>query len=217
MTPVAIFGRTSTQEQDYQRQVVDMQKVADKFDYDVVSIITEKISGAKKNEERAGIQQLLNEARAGKFQKVLVTEVSRIGRNTLETLKLVEELHQLGISIYLHDLGTETLGEDGEMNMQTEMLLYMLSLFSKNERKTTIARIKSGIAQYRANNGGDYGRPTGSVESKEKFLAKYSKVVEGLKRGFSIRECVQLYAISLGTVAKVRSYIKNELELSQVA
>ncbi len=213
MIQAAIFGRTSTQEQDYQRQVVDMQKVADKFDYEVVSIITEKISGAKKNEERLGIQQLLNEARAGKFQKVLVTEVSRIGRSTLETLKLVEELHQLGISIYLHDLGTETLGEDGEMNMQTEMMLHMLSLFAKNERRTTITRIKSGMAQAKAN-GVHCGRYKGTTENKEIFLSKYSKVIEGLKKGFSIRECVKLFDVSLGTVAKVRKMILPELNMA---
>jgi len=212
MTQVAIFGRTSTQEQDYQRQVVDMQKVADKFDYQVVSIITEKISGAKKNEERAGIQQLLNEARAGKFQKVLVTEVSRLGRNTLETLKLVEELHQLGVSIYLHDLGTETLNDENEMNMQTEMMLHMLSLFAKNERRTTIARIKSGMAQAKKN-GVHCGRHKGTTENTEKFLSKYSKVVEGLRKGFSIRECVKLYDTSLGTVAKVRKMIFQEEKL----
>jgi len=211
MTQVAIFGRTSTQEQDYQRQVVDMQKVADKFDYEVVSVITEKISGAKKNEERLGIQQLLNEARAGKFQKLLVTEVSRLGRNTLETLKLVEELHQLGISIYLHDLNSETLNENGEMPMQMEMMLHMLSLFAKNERRTTIERIRSGMAQARKN-GVHCGRHKGTTESKERFLAKYSKVVEGLKKGFSIRECVKLYDTSLGTVFKVRKMIFQELE-----
>ena len=216
MIPVAIFGRTSTQEQDYHRQIVDMQKVADRNDYKIVSVITEKISGAKTNEERAGIQQLINEAKSGKFQKVLVTEVSRLGRNTLETLKLVEELHQLNISIYLHDLGTETLNVDGEMNMQTEMMLHMLSLFAKNERRTTIERIKSGMAQAKAN-GVHCGRYKGTTEAKAEFLSKYNKVIDGLKKGFSVRECVKLFDVSLGTVAKVRKYIKDDLELLEAA
>ena len=206
MIPVAIFGRTSTQEQDYQRQVSDMGNIASKLNFNVVSIITEKISGAKKNSERLGIQKLLQEAKSGKFKKVLVTEVSRLGRNTLETLKLVEELHKLDISIYLHDLGSETLNDDGEMNMQTEMMLHMLSLFAKNERKTTIERIKSGMAQSRMN-GVHCGRPKGTNENIEQFLSKYSKVVDGLKKGFSIRECVKLYDVSLGTVAKIKKNI----------
>ena len=216
MIPVAIFGRTSTLEQDYQRQVTDLRKVADKNNYKVVSIITEKISGAKRNDERLGIQQLLDEAKSGKFQKILATEVSRLGRNTLETLKLVEELHELGISIYFGDLNTETLNEDGEMNMQTEMMLHMLSLFAKNERKTTIERIKSGIAQAQAK-GVHCGRHKGTTETKERFLSKYTKVIEGLKRGFSVRECVKVYGVSLGSVAKVRKYIKEDLELLEAA
>lgn len=203
MTSVAIFGRTSTLEQDYQRQIVDMKKVADRLGYNVVSLITEKISGAKKNDERLGIQQLLSEAKSGKFQKLLVTEVSRLGRNTLETLKLVEELHSLGVSIYLQNLNAETLNEKGEMNMQTEMMLYMLSLFAKNERRTTIERIKSGMKQAKEN-GVHCGRYKGTTESKNTFLSKYPKVIDGLKKGFSVRECVKLYDVSLGTVAKIR-------------
>jgi DNA invertase Pin-like site-specific DNA recombinase len=216
MTQVAIFGRTSTLEQDYNRQVVDMEKVADKNGYEVVSIITEKISGAKSNEERLGVQQLLKEAKTGNFEKVLVTEVSRLGRSTLDTLKLVEELHGYGVSIYLHDLKTETLDENGEMNMQTEMMLHMLSLFAKNERRLTIDRIRSGMQQAKLN-GVHCGRHKGTTEAKEQFLAKYKKVIEGLKKGFSVRECVKLYEVSLGTVAKVRKYIKEDLEILQVA
>ena len=69
--PVSIFGRVSLDSMDFQRQINDLQKVAEKFDYEVVSIITEKISGAKNNNERMGVQQLLQEARQGKFKKIL--------------------------------------------------------------------------------------------------------------------------------------------------
>ena len=79
-TPVAIFGRVSLDSMDFQRQISDLQKVADRLNYEVVSIITEKISGAKNNDERLGVQQLLQEARQGIFQKILCTEVSRLGR-----------------------------------------------------------------------------------------------------------------------------------------
>ena len=131
-TKVAIFGRVSSDLQDFQRQINDLQKVADRLNYEVVSIITEKISGAKTNEERKGIQELLEGARNGDFKKVMVTEISRLGRSTIETLKLIEELHKLGISIFLQDLNAETLNEKGETSFQTEIMCHMLSLFSKN-------------------------------------------------------------------------------------
>ncbi|MBA4155747.1 recombinase family protein [Flavobacterium sp.] len=205
--PVAIFARVSSDEQDFNRQILDLKKIAVANNFEVVSIISEKVSGAKSNDERIGIQQLLNEARQGKFQKVLCAEVSRLGRSTIQTLKLVEELHQLGISIYLQDLKTETLDEKGEISFQTEMMLHMLSLFAKNERRNLTDRIRSGMNQARLKNI-HCGRPKESKEDNSTFLSKYPKVIDGLKRGFSVRECVKLYDTSLGTVAKIRKMIE---------
>lgn len=205
--PVAIFARVSSDEQDFNRQILDLKKIAVANKFEVVSIISEKVSGAKSNDERIGIQQLLNEARQGKFQKVLCAEVSRLGRSTIQTLKLVEELHQLGISIYLQDLKAETLDEKGEISFQTEMMLHMLSLFAKNERRNLTDRIRSGMNQARLKNI-HCGRPKESKEDNSTFLSKYPKVVDGLKRGFSVRECVKLYDTSLGTVAKIRKMIE---------
>lgn len=204
--PVAIFARVSSDEQDFNRQISDLKKVADKFNYEVVSVISEKISGAKDNHERLGVQQLLTEAKEGMFKKVLCSEVSRLGRSTIQTLKLVEELHQQGISIYLQDLNTETLNEQGEISFQTEMMLHMLSLFAKNERRNLIERIRSGMNQAKAKNI-HCGRPKNSKEEEAIFIAKYPKVVEGLKKGFSVRECVKLYDVSLATVAKIRKKV----------
>jgi len=204
--PVAIFGRVSLDSMDFQRQISDLQKVADKLDYEVVSIITEKISGAKNNDDRLGIQQLLLEAKQGKFKKVLCTEISRLGRNNVQTLSLIEQLHKMGISIYFQDLNSETLNEKGEVSFQTEILTNLLSLFSKNERSTLISRIKSGMLQAKRNNI-HCGRPKNSKEKNNEFLSKYPKVIEGLNRGFSVRECVKLYDVSLGTVAKIRKLI----------
>jgi DNA invertase Pin-like site-specific DNA recombinase len=205
--PVAIFARVSSDEQDFNRQILDLKKIAVANNFEVVSIISEKVSGAKSNDERIGIQQLLNEARQGKFQKVLCAEVSRLGRSTIQTLKLVEELHQLGISIYLQDLKTETLDEKGEISFQTEIMLHMLSLFAKNERRNLTDRIRSGMNQARLKNI-HCGRPKESKEDNSTFLSKYPRVVDGLKRGFSVRECVKLYDTSLGTVAKIRKMIE---------
>lgn len=200
--PVAIFGRVSLDSMDFQRQINDLQKVAEKFDYEVVSIITEKISGAKNNDDRLGIQQLLSEAKQGKFQKILCTEISRLGRSTVQTLSLIEQLHQLGVSIYFQDLNSETLNEKGEVSFQTEILTNLLSLFAKNERQVLISRIKSGMKKAMAEK--HCGRPINSKENSSSFLSKYPKVIDGLKRGLSVRECVKLYDVSLGTVAKIR-------------
>lgn len=211
-TQVAIFARCSSEIQDYKRQVQDLTRIANKNGWEVVSVITEKVSGAKRNDERSGVQRLLVGIERKQFTKILVDEVSRIGRSTMDTLNLIDKIHKAGISIYLNDLNCETLDpKTGEMSMQTEMMLHMLSLFSKNERRNLRLRIISG-QQEAKRNGVHIGRKSGTTESKREFLQKYPKVVEGLKKGFSVRECVKLFDTSLGTVAKVRSLIKEELQ-----
>lgn len=206
MTTAAIFSRVSTNDQCFDRQISDLKKSALKMNFEIVEVISEKISGAKSNEERKGIQTLLAGAKKGLYKKVMVTEVSRLGRSTIETLKLVEQLHGMGISLYLQDLNLETLDENGKVNFQTEIILHMMSLFAKNERQTLITRINSGIQAAKAKNI-HCGRAKGTNESEVVFLSKYPKVIDGLKKGFSIRECVKLYDVSLGTVVKVKKLI----------
>ena len=72
----------------------------------VVAEIAEKVSGAKNNQERDGLQELLTMARKREINKVLVQEVSRLGRSTVEVLNVLEELTKLQISVYVQNFGT---------------------------------------------------------------------------------------------------------------
>lgn len=90
-----IFVRVSKREQDYQRQIEDLRIVAQSQHVEIVAEISEKISGAKSNQERDGVQELLRLAQNGVINKVLVQEVSRLGRSTVEVLKILEALTAL--------------------------------------------------------------------------------------------------------------------------
>lgn len=106
MQQAVIFVRVSKREQDYQRQLEDLRVLAISQVVQVVAEISEKISGARTNQERDGIQELLHLSRTGAIQKVLVCEVSRLGRSTVDVLQVVDELTRLGISIYVYNFGT---------------------------------------------------------------------------------------------------------------
>ena len=116
MQNVVIFTRVSKQSQDFQRQISDLQSYADMKGFNVVQIISEKISGAKNNTDRKGITELMVLAKAGKINRVLVSEVSRLGRKTSEVLKTVEDLKAMGISVFIQNHNIETLNEDGSTN-----------------------------------------------------------------------------------------------------
>jgi len=82
----AIFVRVSTKHQDTARQVDDLKQLCQKQGWEPVSIITEKVSGKAKNSQRPGLQKLIDLADARQIDKVVVSEVSRLGRNTREVL-----------------------------------------------------------------------------------------------------------------------------------
>lgn len=203
-----IFVRVSRKDQDYQRQLQDLRAVAATMGVNVVKEISEKISGATQNRERESIQELLTLAHQGKIDKVLVQEVSRLGRSTVEVLRVVEELTELGVSIYVQNFGIETLkkGRTGKLqrNPVAQFLFTMLAEFARLERETLRERILSGMEEARRK-GKKIGRPEGSLKEAENYLQDYPGVVRNLKQGLSLRQTAKVCEVSVNTVRKVKS------------
>ena len=57
------------------------------------------------------------------MRKLSVWELSRLGRNTLEVLKTIEEFNTLGISLFIKNYNIETLNEDGKPNVMSQFLV----------------------------------------------------------------------------------------------
>jgi DNA invertase Pin-like site-specific DNA recombinase len=176
MKPVAIFTRVSTKSQDYSRQITELKRLAEKHNFQVVSILTAKESATKKsNEDRQAIQDLVELASKGEIGKVLTTEVSRLGRNPLENIKLLEILHSYGLSILSLDMGgIETLTEEGKPSMVGEILYTVFSSIYKQEAAKLSERTISGLAEARRK-GKTLGRPKGAVKPNRIFLPNIQK------------------------------------------
>ncbi|MFP4091464.1 MAG: recombinase family protein [Cyclobacteriaceae bacterium] len=135
----AIFVRVSTARQDYQRQISDLEKEAERQNLQVVEIIKEKISGASRRQDREGIQRLLQLSSTRQIDKVLVSEVSRLGRSTGDNLQLLDELTSYGVSVYSLDMGIDTL-QDGKRTMVAELLFTVFSSLACQERERLSAK-----------------------------------------------------------------------------
>lgn len=205
MNKGVIFVRVSKKEQDYQRQLEDLRALAKTQNLEIIAEIAEKVSGAKNNQERDGIQELLRLAQKGIIQKVLVQEVSRLGRSTVEVLKVLEELTSLHVSVYVQNFGIETL-KNGKRNPIAQFMFTLLSEFARMERETLRERILSGMEEARRQ-GKHLGRPDGSLENKETFLKKYPSVVRNLRQGISVRKTSKICDTSINTVRKVNDYL----------
>jgi DNA invertase Pin-like site-specific DNA recombinase len=205
MNKGVIFVRVSKREQDYQRQLEDLRALAKAQNLEIIAEIAEKISGVKDNQERDGVQELLRLAQKGIIQKVLVQEVSRLGRSTVEVLKVLEELTSLHVSVYVQNFGFETL-KNGQRNPIAQFMFTLLAEFARMERETLRERILSGMEEARRQ-GKHLGRPDGSLENKETFLKKYPSVVRNLRQGISVRKTAKICDTSINTVRKVNDYL----------
>ncbi|MEO6685048.1 MAG: recombinase family protein [Dyadobacter sp.] len=201
-----IFTRVSKSVQNYQRQIDDLTAYAVKQGWTVTGVIAEKISGSKSNQERDGIAQLLQVARLGKIKKVLVSEVSRLGRRPSQTHQVLEELTSLKISLYIHQFSIETLLPNGKLNPAASMIFSITADMARQEKETHVERVISGM-QLAKKNGQKFGRKNGPLYTDAQLLRKYAKAAKDLQLGVSIRKVARIYGISADTVQRVKKLI----------
>lgn len=199
-----IYARVSTNSQDYQRQLDELRSYADRMEYTVVKEFSEKISGAKKVEERAALSDLLDYVSGNEVDKVLIYECSRLSRRAVDFLSVIEQLSEQGISVYIHQNGLETLQPDGNPNPIAQMVLGILAQFNSMERGLIRSRMESGYNHYRAN-GGKVGRKEGYRKTAEQMRAEYAEELRLLKKGYSLANVYKLTGTSINTLRKVKS------------
>ncbi len=201
-----IYTRVSTSVQDYERQINDLTAFAGKQGFDVVNTFSEKVSGAKKNEERAELSAMIEYCTSNDVEKVLISELSRLGRNTIEVLKAVELLNDNKISLHIHNLGIETLNSSKEVSISSKLMITMLAEFASMERTQIRQRMASGYANH-INNGGSVGRHKGDTKSIETLKNENKDVIKYLKNGLSLNTICKLTHKSKPTVIKIKRAI----------
>ncbi|RNI27356.1 recombinase family protein [Rufibacter immobilis] len=206
MRKAALLVRVSTQDQQHDRQLTELSEYAESMGLKVVETIVETVSGAKRNEERQAILRLIKLAQTGKINKVLVHEVTRLGRNTSQVLATLEELHKHKVSVVVKSYNIETLNPDGSLNSMAQFLFTLLTDIGRMERDTLITRVKSGMAEAKRK-GIHVGRPKDSTKGKEAMLKEYKAVVKYIKADYTIRETATLTGVSVSTVQRVKKLL----------
>ena len=201
-----IYTRVSTNVQDYQRQIEELQQLASSHDWNVLQVFSEKVSGAKKNEERQELSKMLDYINNNQVDKVLVWELSRLGRNTLEVLKSIDVLNSMGVSLFIKNYGIETLDAEGKPNVMVQFLVTILAEVARMERSTIKERMNSGYKKYRAD-GGKVGRKNGHKKNNDMLREEYADVFRLLKKGLSLRNIAKLTNHSINNVMKCKSIL----------
>lgn len=209
-TKAVIYARVSSvsDRQDTSRQIEDLRKYANLRDIEVVATFEEHISGAKKNEERQVLTECLEYCTTNSVHYLLLSELSRLGRSTLQVLHSLEVLHEAKVSVYIQNLGLYTLQPDGKVNPIVSILITILAEMSNIERSNIVYRLNSGRSNYIAK-GGKLGRKTGSIKTEEKKREEYKEVIQLLKKGYSVRNVAKLQGIGISTVQRVKNIFVN--------
>ena len=202
-TKVVIYARVSTSAQDYTRQITELRKYAKKQNYEIVKEFSEKISGAKKIEERAAIKELLDFVSQNKVEKVLVYEASRLSRRQLDFLSIIETLTELGVSLYILQNGLETLLPNRTVNPIASLVLGIMSQFNTLEKNLIRARMASGYEHHRAS-GGRVGRKEGYRKSEDEYRTTYDREIALLSKGNTLKDVRAITGTSINTLRKLK-------------
>lgn len=203
---VVIYARVSTKGQDYDRQIMELREYARKMEYEVVKEFSEKISGAKKVEERQALMELLAYVEQHKVDKVLIYECSRLSRRAVDFLSVIENLTAKRISVYILQNGLETLLPNGQPNPIAQLVMGILAQFNSMERSLIRSRMESGYNHFRQL-GGRVGRKVGFRKTEEQMRADYPKEIQLLKKGLSLRNIQAITQTSVNTLRKLKKFI----------
>ena len=207
---VVILARVSTDKQDYHRQIQELtDHVVSKMGWEVVKVYANKVSGTKKNEDRPEIMEMLQYIEQNNIDKVCVLEISRLGRNTLEALKVIELLNERKVCLYIKNYNLETLDSEGNVNPITSLICTILLEIGAMERNTIKERMASGRDQYIAKcrkEGIKMGRPATYRKSDDAMKEEYRKEISLLKQGLSLRQINGLTGTSIMTIRKLYKF-----------
>ena len=205
MKKVVIFARVSStnDRQSYDRQINDLTQLAATYNYFVAGVFAEKISGATKNFERKELTRMIEFVNSNQIDRVLVTELSRLGRDTLQVLQTIEILNQNRISLYIQNYSIETLTPEKQINPMSQFLITILAEVARMERKSIENRLVSGYQNFR-NAGGVVGRKTGFRKSDEVMKDQYQEEIKMLKKGYSFQHICQITTTNKNTLTKLK-------------
>jgi len=189
---VAIYLRVSTGSQTTENQRLELQAVADRMGWQVISIFEDAgVSGAKGRNERPQFDELCTAATKRKFDLVMAWSVDRLGRSLQDLVAFLGDLHAARIDLYLHQQGIDTTTPSGKAMFQ------MLGVFAEFERSMIRERVNAGLARARAQ-GKTLGRPKTDAMTETAIRAT-------LATGAGVLKTAKVHGVGVSVVQRLKA------------
>jgi DNA invertase Pin-like site-specific DNA recombinase len=186
MKRVALYLRVSTVDQHPETQVLDLRQLATQRDLEIVQEYTDTISGVKSR--RPGLDQLMADARRGKFDVVMVWAFDRLARSVRHLLETLDELSHLEIEFISFRENIDTGGPLGRA------LIVIIGAIAELERNLIVERVRAGMRRARLE-GRRIGRPPLNVDR--------DALIRDRRRGQSLSQLAKAYQISRASVVRM--------------
>ena len=201
---VVIYGRVSTNDQTTENQLIKLKEIVSLNGWELVGeYVDEGISGSKGRDKRPQFDKLCKDMVRRKFNRVLVWDVSRLGRSLQHLVEFLNDVQSVGCNLYIHQSGLDTSTPSGRMMFQ------MVGVFSEFERSMISERVKLGLNRVKVK-GKELGRP---IKVDESFVEKVKRLWgEGMTLD-QIREKVDLSRSTIYRVVKDQSRFQLKREV----
>lgn len=206
-----IYSRVSSvgDRQDTTRQVKDLEALAKQKNLKIEKTYEEHISGAKKTQERPILKECLDYCFTNDIDILLISELSRLGRNVDDVLANVRLCKEKHLNVYFQKEQLSIFNEDGKEHPFLTIFIAVLGTCAEMERDNIKFRLNSGKAQFIAK-GGKVGRKEGYKKPDEKLQEEYAGVIKLLRKGYPVRMIAKNEGVGISTVMRIKKkFIDN--------
>jgi len=186
MKRACFYMRVSTVDQHPETQLYDLRQMASQRGFQIVQEYTDRISGVKSR--RPGLDNLMRDARRGRFDVVMTWASDRIARSTKHFLEVLDELNRLGIEYISFRESIDTGGPLGRA------IIVIVSAVAELERNLIVERVRAGMRRARLE-GRHIGRP--SIELDR------AGILRDRRHGQSLGQLAKNYGVSRATIHRV--------------
>lgn len=207
-----IYSRVSStgDRQDTSRQIRDLEILANQRNLKIEKTYEEHISGAKKTQDRPVLKECLDYCFTNEIDILLISELSRLGRNVDDVLANVRLCKEKHLNVYFQKEQLSIFNSDGKEHPFLTIFIAVLGTCAEMERENIKFRLNSGKAKFIAD-GGKVGRKEGYKKPDEKLQEEYAGVIKLLRKGYPIRMIAKSEGVGISTVMRIKKkFIDNE-------
>ena len=186
MKRAVLYMRVSTLDQHPETQLYDLRQMAGQRGFEIVNEYTDRISGAKAR--RPGLDQMMTDARRGRFDVVLVWASDRIARSVKHFLEVLDELSRLQVEYVSFRENIDTGGPLGRA------IVIIIGAVAELERNLIIERVRAGMRRARLE-GRQIGRRPLDLDREA--------IVRDRQHGKTLGQIAKTHRISRATVHRV--------------